>query len=152
MVSRCRCPLLSLGLALALSDMVLAAPACDELAGRLLAKAIRPAIEGLECRGISKVGLDRSEHRLESICYTSSGPQSRIEIASTLKCRTSDRALIKSEVSEHVTAFAVVRASDCQIVDLGVNTSGELGQLLLRAFDVPGKARDALQLALSQAC
>jgi hypothetical protein len=129
-----------------------AAYACDELAGRLLTKIIQPEIEKLGCQGLENLGLNRSEHRLESICYESSGPQSRISIAAMLKCRTGSGALIQSQVSERVRAHAEVRASDCQVLDLSVDAAGSLGKLLLRAFDSNGSARKALQDALSRAC
>lgn len=126
--------------------------ACDELASRLVDKAIRPAVELLDCGGLGKAGLDVGDHHLESVCYSSSGPSSKIEIIADLKCKTGDSALIKSELGERVTATAEVRGSDCQILSIDISASGEVGALLIRAFDVNGKARAALAEALSHAC
>ena len=122
------------------------------LASRLIEKAIRPAIESLNCGQLGDAGLDVGEHHLQSVCYSSSGPSSQIEIVADLKCRTGDKALIKSEVAERATANAEVRGADCQIISIDVSASGEIGALLLRAFDVNGKARDALAEALSKIC
>jgi hypothetical protein len=128
------------------------ASACDELITRLIEKAIRPAIESLDCGELGKAGIDKSEHHLESVCYTSSGPSSQIEIVVDLKCKTGDNALFKTEATERVTAEAEVRGSDCQIEKIDFSAGGEVGKLLLRAFDANGKAREALQQALARAC
>ena len=126
--------------------------ACDELASRLFAKALRPAVESLECSVLGKAGLDKAEHRLERVCYSSSGPESEIEIAANLKCRTGDGAFLKAQLSERVTARARVRGADCQIVHAGVDAAGEIGKLLIQAFDANGKVRRALEDALRQSC
>ena len=128
------------------------APACDELAGRLLANAVRPAIESLGCGDLAKAGLDRSDHHLDSLCYSSSGPDSSVDITASLTCKTSDAALIKSHVSENVSGSARVRASDCQILELHLDASGEIGKIMIRAFDAEGAARRALQDALEHLC
>src|SRR4051794_5606706 len=62
--------------------------ACDEFASGLLANAIRPAIESMGCGALAQTGLDKAEHRLDSLCYKSSGPQSSIELKATLSCKT----------------------------------------------------------------
>lgn len=128
------------------------ASACDEFASRLLDKAIRPSIETLDCGSLGKAGLNVSDHHLLSICYTSAGPTSNIEIVADLKCKTSDQALIKAQIGDRVTARAEVRASDCQLLSVDVTAAGEIGKLLLDAFDVNGEARNALVQALSRLC
>lgn len=127
--------------------------ACDEFASRLIDKAIRPAIENLDCGLLGRAGLDVRDHHLLSVCYTSSGPTSEIEIVADLKCKTSDHALIRlPPVGDKVAATAMVRASDCQILSVTMSTPGDVGQFLLRALDANGQARLALVQALSKLC
>lgn len=126
--------------------------ACDELASRLIASAVRPAIEGLDCRELARAGLDKAEHRLRSACYESSGPVSTVAMDIELSCRTGDSSFLKASVSERVGATARVRASDCQVLKVEVSASGEIGKILLRAFDLPGRARKVLQDVLTSAC
>jgi len=138
--------------AIALTVSAVAASACDELVSRLIANAIRPSIESLDCSGLDKAGLNNAEHHLASVCYTSTGSQSNIVMVVDLKCRTSDAAFIQASVSEQVTASATVQASGCQILDLSVEASGDIGRILLGAFDASGAARKALQEVLDKAC
>lgn len=126
--------------------------ACDELAGRLITSAVRPAIEGLGCQDLGRAGLDKAQHRLGSVCYESSGPVSTVAMAAELSCRTGDGALIKASVSERISATAKVRASDCLVLGVELSASGDIGRILLRAFDVEGRARKALQDALAKVC
>lgn len=126
--------------------------ACDDLAGKLLSTYLDPAVKSLGCQGIGKAGLDNADHKLESACYSSAGPTSSVEIVANLHCHTSDKAFIKSSVSERVTANAVVRGADCSVEDVKVNPSGEIGKLLSKAFDVEGLARTALQEGLNKIC
>ena len=126
--------------------------ACDELAGRLIASAVRPAIETLGCRDLGRAGIDRANHRLSSICYESSGSVSTVAMAAVLSCRTGDGAMIPASVSERVEATAKVRASDCLVLGVDVSASGGIGRILLRAFDAEGRARKALQDALAKVC
>jgi hypothetical protein len=126
--------------------------ACDDLIGRLITRALKPAVEGFSCGELGFAGLDVAEHRLESVCYTSEGASSQIQIVASLKCRTSDAAFIRSQVSDRLTARATMRGSDCQITDVHVDAESQLGRAFLRSFDVNGKARKALETALENAC
>jgi hypothetical protein len=128
------------------------AAACDEFASRLIDRAVRPEIESLDGGLVGRTGLDVRDHHLVSVCYTSTGPTSNIEIVADLKCKTSGDAFIKTEIGDRVTALAEVRASDCQLLNVDVTTSGEIGKLLLNSFNVNGKARDALVQALGRLC
>jgi hypothetical protein len=47
---------------------------------------------------------------------------------------------------------AEARGSDCTVIDVKVKPSGELGKALASMFNANGKASDALQQALTQAC
>lgn len=148
-------PLSVLGLALlavAASPSAGKAQTCDELASRLITKAVRPPIETLDCSALARAGLDRPDHHLRSVCYSSTGPQSTIEIVADLTCRTSDAALIRASVSDRLTAKATVTGSTCKIEHIDINAAGDLGSGLLRAFDVNGMARRSLQEALDKAC
>jgi hypothetical protein len=87
------------------------AVACDEFAGRLLSNYLSPAIASLGCSALGRAGLDDADHQLESVCYTSSGQTSSVQIVASLHCHTSDAAFIKASVSERVTADATVRGS-----------------------------------------
>jgi hypothetical protein len=131
---------------------VASAQSCDEFAGRLIANAVRPSIEALGCAELRRAGLDRSEHRLHHVCYSSSGATSNLEIVADLKCRTGDKALIPAQGSERVTARVRVRAADCQITQLNIDADSDIGRMLLQAFDAEGKARQALQKALQGTC
>jgi hypothetical protein len=126
--------------------------ACDELVGRLIASAVRPSIESLGCSALGKAGLDNAEHRLDSVCYVSSGPESTVSMMINLKCKTSDAAFVKAQVSENVSASARVRASDCQIVDVRLEAAGEVGKILIQAFNGEGAARKSLQGLLDKFC
>ena len=129
-----------------------AASACDELISRLVANAIRPSIELLSCSALGRAGLT-TRNIISRACATRPAvSQSSIVMVVDLKCRTSDDAFIKASVSERVTASATVQASDCQILDLSVEASGDIGRILLGAFDASGAARKALQEALDKAC
>src|SRR3954465_14331770 len=85
------------------------ARACDDFAGRLLANAVRPAIEKMGCGDLAKIGLDKPEHRLKNLCYSSSGQQSEITISARLKCKTGREAIVQASVSDQVSAHASVR-------------------------------------------
>jgi hypothetical protein len=144
--------LVSFSVLLAVLAGATSASACDELVSRLIATAVRPSIESLGCGQLGRAGLDYAEHRLESVCYLSSGSESTVNIVSNLKCKTSDAAFVKSQVSEEVSAFARVRGTDCQILALDIRAAGEIGKILLAAFDAEGAARKALQKALDKLC
>jgi len=126
--------------------------ACDDLAGKLLTAHLDPAIKSLGCSALGRAGLDNAEHKLESVCYTSTGPTSTVQIVAGLTCRTSDAAFIKTSLSERVTAEARVRGSDCLVEDVSVKPSGEIGKIFAQAFDLQGRARAALQDALAKVC
>lgn len=125
---------------------------CDELVGRLLVKNLKKPIEDADCGPLGKAGLDKPQHKLESVCYSSSGPTSSVAVVATLSCKTSDKALIKSSVAEKVTATMQVSGSDCKVTDIKVAASGEIGKVLAKVFDLDGKARVGLQNALTNAC
>ncbi|MGU3420786.1 hypothetical protein [Methylobacterium sp. D54C] len=126
--------------------------ACDDLVGSILAANLRPAIEDLDCSVLKKAGLDKKGHKLNGVCYESSGPASHVRVDTSLNCHTSDKALIPSSVSENVSVDADVRGVDCQVTDIRVKPSGELGKALTSMFGANGKAREALQKGLNQAC
>jgi hypothetical protein len=128
------------------------AQACDEFASNLLSTYLRPAIASLGCSELGRAGLDNADHKLESICYTSDGPTSSVQIVASLHCHTSDAAFIKASISERVTADASVRGSDCTVQDAKVRPSGEIGKVLSKALDLDGRARAALQDGLNKLC
>jgi hypothetical protein len=128
------------------------AGACDELAGKLLATYVAPAIASLGCSELERAGVDKSDHKLESVCYASEGPSSSVQIVASLRCHTGDRALIPVSISERVTADAVVRGSDCAVQSAGIRPSGDIGRVLAAAFDLNGRARTALQEGLTKLC
>ena len=130
----------------------IAARACDEFAGRLISRGVAPAVEGLGCEGIGRSGLDKADHHLKSVCYTSNGTTSHLEIVADMRCKTSDKAFIKASASDIVTAKAQVRGADCQLLNVDVQAKGEIGKIFLRAFDVNGIARTKLQAALDKLC
>ena len=59
---------------------------------------------------------------------------------------------IPVSISERVTANAQVRGADCTVQDVHVKPSGEIGKILVSAFDVNGRARKALQDGLNKMC
>jgi hypothetical protein len=128
------------------------AQGCDQLAGRLLTTYLDPAIKGLGCSALGKAGVDNADHKLESVCYTSTGPTSQVVLIASLRCHTSDAAFIPVSISERVTAEARVRAADCSIEDFKVQPSGEIGKVLSAGFDLNGRARSALQDGLNKIC
>lgn len=130
----------------------ISARSCDELVGHLFSKAITPAIEGLGCEGINQAGLDRPDHHLQRVCYTSDGATSSLEVVANLRCKTSDKAFLKASVSDTVTAKAQVRGKDCQLLDIDVSAGGDIGQIFIRSFNVNGIARTKLQSALQKLC
>jgi hypothetical protein len=129
-----------------------AAQACDDLADKLLSSFLDPAIKGLGCSELGKAGVDKADHKLESICYTSNGPTSSVEIVASLHCSTSDKALIPASVSERVTADAQVRGADCSVQNASVRPSGEIGKVLASALNADGRVRTALQDGLNKLC
>jgi hypothetical protein len=142
--------------AIAAAAMVIGASsvahACDEFAGHLVSVALAPAVEGLKCNDLGKAGLDKPGHHLRSVCYTSNGATSDLKVIADLRCKTSDKAFVKASISDTVTANAKVRGADCQLISVDVQASGDLGKLLMHAFDVNGIARIKLQKALDKLC
>lgn len=128
------------------------AQACDELAGRLLTTYLAPAIASLGCSELGRAGVDKADHKLESVCYASEGATSSVQLVASLRCHTGDRALIPVSISERVTADAVVRGADCAVQSAGVRPSGDIGRVLARALDLDGRARTALQDGLTKLC
>jgi hypothetical protein len=128
------------------------ARACDDLADKLLSSFLGPAIKGLGCSELGKAGVDKADHKLESVCYTSSGPTSSVEIVASLHCHTGDQALIPVSISERVTADAQVRGADCSVQNVSVRPSGEIGKVLASALNANGRARNALQEGLNKLC
>jgi hypothetical protein len=128
------------------------ARACDELAGKLLSSYLEPAIKSLGCSALGRAGVDNADHKLESIWYTSSGPTSAVEIVASLHCHTSDAAVIPISISEHVTADAQIRGADCSVQSVNVKPAGEIGKILVSAFNVSGRAGTALQDGLNKMC
>jgi hypothetical protein len=145
-------PLRAISLAMLMTGTASSAIACDDFIGNLLSTRLTPAVQSLGCSALGKAGVDVAEHRLESVCYTSSGPTSKLEIVVGLRCRTSDRALIPVSISGRVTADAGVRGSDCTLLDVHVRPSGEIGKILIKAFNAKGQARKALEGGLRMIC
>lgn len=125
--------------------------ACDDLADKLLSSYLAPAIQLLGCSELGKAGVDKADHKLENICYTSNGPTSAVEIVASLHCHTG-KAVILVSISERVTADAQVRGADCSVQSVSVRPSGEIGKVLASAFNVDGRARTALQEGLNKLC
>ncbi|MGX5830881.1 hypothetical protein [Mesorhizobium sp. 43Arga] len=144
--------LLGIVIAVTFTGGPVAAQECDAFVGRLVSSAIAPEIEKLKCEGISKAGLDKPAHHLNSVCYTSNGPTSELEIIADLTCKTSDKAVFKSQISETVKAKAQVNGVDCKITNFKIETSGALAQLLLGAFKADAIGRTKLQEALDKVC
>ena len=65
------------------------------------------------------------------------------QIVAGLHCSTSDKALVKFSTSDHVTAEAQVRGTNCNVIDAHVTTSGEVGKVLAAALDASGRAHRA---------
>jgi hypothetical protein len=134
--------------------------ACDDLVDNLIAAKLRPVIEDLDCSVVKNLGVDKKDHKLAGVCYQSTGATSQIKIDTQLHCHGSDQSVVGQvfgkhnvpSVSENVTVEAEARGSDCTVTDLRVKPSGELGKALATLFDANGKARGALQQALTQAC
>ena len=145
---------------LSLCGTVNARAACDDLVDNLITAKLKPVIEGLDCAVVKKLDVDKPDHKLVGVCYESTGATSHIRIDTTLHCYASDESVAshlmgsknKPSVSENVTAEADARGSDCKVTDVKVKPSGALGKVLASWFDVDGKARKALQDALTQAC
>jgi hypothetical protein len=125
---------------------------CDELVSRLLLKHLKNPIENAERGPLGMAGLDKRDHHLESVCYSSNGPVSSVIMVVSLTCKTSDRALIKASVSEKITGTLQITGADCKVSNVNLGAAGEIGKVLLNVFNAQGKARDALQNALTNAC
>ena len=63
-----RCVLRLALVAVQASLLAASAQACDELASRLITKALRSPIETLDCNAFARAGLDRPDHHLRSVC------------------------------------------------------------------------------------
>ena len=137
-----------------------AADACDDLIGNVITKHLRPAVEELDCSIPGKAGLDKKGHKLNKICYESTGPTSHIRIDTSLNCHSSSESVVSKalggnntpSISENVTAEAEARGSDCKLLNVEVKPSGELGKLLAKIFDANGRARLALEQGLADVC
>jgi hypothetical protein len=134
--------------------------ACDQFAGNLISKQLRPQIASIDCAVLKQAGIDKKDHKLVSVCYESTGPTSRIRIDTQLHCYGSSESVVSKliggknapSVSENVTVEAEARGSDCHLNDVKIQPSGELGKALAALFDANGKARKALEQGLAEAC
>lgn len=134
--------------------------ACDELLGSLISAKLGPVISDLDCAVVKNLGVDKKDHKLAGVCYQSTGPTSQIRIDTQLHCSSSDESVVGKllggknapSVSENLTVEAEARGSDCQVTSVSVKPSGELGKALASLFDADGRARKALQDALTSAC
>lgn len=130
---------------------------CDQFIGNILSKHLRPVIENADC---PVAGLDKKGHDLVGVCYESSGPTSHIIIDTHLNCHASGESVVSKlfgarnapSVSENLTVEADVRGADCHLNYVNVKPSGELGKVLVALFDANGKAREALEQGLADAC
>lgn len=144
--------LAAVGCVLAVIPSTVGAEECDRLVSNLIAGALRPSIAGLSCGGLGKAGIDRAEHSLTNVCYTSSGLTSSVEITASLKCSNSPKALIRVTVAERVTARANVDGIACKVTSVEVTANGEIGKLLVEGLDAAGAARTALEKVLDGSC
>jgi len=143
----------SLGIvALSLSPCAYAQESCDPLASKLFRKPIQRALDKLDCSLLGKAGIDNSSHRLNSLCYSSNGQQSKIDLDVTLSCKTGKSALFKVSLSETVHGTVEIDGANCRASGLVITSSGEFGRTLLQQFDVQGLAFKALQAKLDEAC
>jgi hypothetical protein len=114
----------------------------------------------LDCAVVKGLGVDKKDHKLAGVCYQSTGAMSQIRIDTQLHCYGSGESVVGKllggknapSVSENLTVEAEARGSDCQVMSVSVKPSGELGKALASLFDADGRARTALQDALTQAC
>jgi hypothetical protein len=87
-------------------------------------------------------------------------PTSQIKIDTQLNYRGSDESVVSKlldgknalSLSEKLTVEAEARGADCHLNDVKVTPSGEIGKVLAALFDANGKAREALEQGLSDAC
>jgi hypothetical protein len=130
---------------------------CDQFIGTVLSKHLRPVIESADC---PLPGLDKKGHNLVGVCYQSSGPTSHIIIDTYLNCYASGESVVSKlfgaknapSVSENVSVEADVNGADCHLNYVNIKPSGELGKVLAALFDANGKAREALEQGLADAC
>ena len=128
---------------------------CDELVSKLLFKHLKNPIENADCGPLGKAGVDKPDHHLESVRYSTTGPVSSVTIVVSLQCKTGDKATIKVKVPpipEKITGTLQITGADCKISDLALQAAGEIGKVLLKVFHADGKAREALQNTLTNAC
>jgi hypothetical protein len=126
------------------------AMACDELASKVLSAHLGPAVRSLGCPISGGVNL-YADHKLESICYTSKGRMSSIEIIATLTCRSKNDSVLQMSVSDQVAVHAQIR--DCSTIGIiDVRTSGVIGSVLIEALEEKGRAREAIQAGLDKLC
>jgi len=111
-------------------------------------------------RGLPLPGLDKKGHKLVGVCYQSSGSTSHIVIDTSLNCHASGESVVSKlfgaknapSVSENVTVEADVTGADCHLNYVNVKPSGALSQVLVALFNANGKAREALEQGLAEAC
>jgi hypothetical protein len=134
--------------------------ACDDLIGSIITKHLGPVIANADCPVAKDAGLDQKGHKLTGVCYESQGATSKIKIDTTLNCHSSNESVVSKllgsknspSISENVTVEAEARGADCQLLSVEVEPSGELGKILAAMFDANGKARQALEQGLADAC
>lgn len=131
---------------------VMAQATCDALASKMFRRHAQTALQQVGCSVLAKAGLDHADHHVTGLCYSSSGATSHLEVDATLTCKTSDAALIKASITEHIHASTTVVAADCSVTSLEINSPDASGQKLLSQFDVRGLALKALQEQIKVAC
>lgn len=137
-----------------------ASAACDEFASKIIEKKLAPAIADLDCTLVKEGGLDKKGHQLKKVCYESSGVTSKIHIETYLRCYSSSESFVSKiggektqpSISENADADAEVRGADCKLLNVKVSPSGEISKVLVKWFDVDGKARKALEGGLAEIC
>jgi hypothetical protein len=137
-----------------------AVAACDDLIGSIVTRHLGPVIANADCPVAKDAGLDQKGHKLVGVCYESQGATSKIKIDTALNCHSSDESAVSKllgaknapSISENVTVEAEARGAGCQLLSVEVKPSGELGKILAAMFDANGKAREALEQGLTEAC
>ena len=130
---------------------------CEPTKSAAVRQALTNQLNGLGCdrfRGTVKgvaVGIDNAAHVVDNVCYVDGPTQDRVSMNATLRCKTSDAALIPASFSENLDARITI-GRDCKIDESNVTAAGEIGKILVESAEFFGAFKGPLQQVVTQVC